>query len=444
VTGPQRTDLPPANVPGEWTRLHPLSPAITFGRTVLLILVFVVPRFAADKNDRIGLAVEAGILALGVVAGVISWLVTRWRVQGSELQIETGLVRRQSIRLPLARLQAIDVVRPLLARLFGLAELRVQVAGSGAGRGRLAYLPEEEANRVRARLLALAHGLHEQTPAPPEQGVFAVDNARLAASALLGTPTLVLAVLVGVALVGGVVASSFAALFALFGPMIAVGTLITRRVNSEFSLSVAEAPDGLRVHAGLLLTRSETIPIGRVQAVRWVEPLVWRPFGWCRLEVDVAQQRAARGRDDNSPGYVDRALIPVGSPEQARGLLARILPGVDPRVALESRPPPRARLKAPLSYPNLGVWFDDRYVVTGSGRLRRRLVVVPLSKAQSLRLVQGPVARRLRLATVHVDLVGRQWRAAARCRDADEAAALLSELRERARAARRASTAEKR
>jgi len=56
------------------------------------------------------------------------------------LQIETGFIRRQSLRIPLARIQAVDVISPLLGRFLGLAEVRVVSAGRGAAHGRLAYL----------------------------------------------------------------------------------------------------------------------------------------------------------------------------------------------------------------------------------------------------------------------------------------------------------------
>jgi putative membrane protein len=61
---------------------------------------------------------------------------------------------------------------------------------------------------------------------------------------------------------------------------------------------------------------------------------------------------------------------------------------------------------------------------------------VPLAKVQSLRRVEGPVQRRLGLATVHLDTAGRGARAALRDldrRDADEALADLIELSRRAR-----------
>jgi putative membrane protein len=66
-------------------------------------------------------------------------------------------------------------------------------------------------------------------------------------------------------------------------------------------------------------------------------------------------------------------------------------------------------------------------------------VILPLAKVQSLRRVQGPYSRALRLATVHIDLVGKSWSAAAFARDEDEAETLWPSLAERARRARQAS-----
>jgi putative membrane protein len=80
-------------------------------------------------------------------------------------------------------------------------------------------------------------------------------------------------------------------------------------------------------------------------------------------------------------------------------------------------------------------------VATQSGRLRRVTCWVPLEKAQSFREVQGPLQRRMRLATVHVDTAGRGVRATFRDRDAAEAERVLDELPELARTARRAAAA---
>jgi putative membrane protein len=59
-----------------------------------------------------------------------------------------------------------------------------------------------------------------------------------------------------------------------------------------------------------------------------------------------------------------------------------------------------------------------------------------MEKVQSLRLRQGPVQRRLRLATAHLDTAGRGWQAAALCRDQRDADVLLARLTAVARQAR--------
>ena len=220
--------------------------------------------------------------------------------------------------------------------------------------------------------------------------------------------------------------------------LIGAATVAWRRINAEFEFTVAEASDGLRLRCGLLQTRAETIPYARIQAVRWIEPLLWRPFGWCRLEVDVARRHGAR--DVESEGrLVSRALLPVGLAADATWLLSRVLPGATAQPPPGTAPPQRAVLRAPFSYVNLRAWHDEHYVIARTGRLRRTVTIVPLHKVQSLRWVQGPVQRALRLGTVHADTAGRGWQAIARCRDERESKALIERLTDLAHAARLAT-----
>src|SRR5476649_769980 len=99
--------------------------------------------------------------------------------------MESGLIRRDSRQLPVARIQAVDVVRPVLARLFGLAELRIRLAGSSSSNGRLAYLSDQVAVDLRARLLATHHGIDPDTPEPAHQVVTTVPTGRLVGSVFL-------------------------------------------------------------------------------------------------------------------------------------------------------------------------------------------------------------------------------------------------------------------
>ena len=421
---------------GGWHRLHPLSPVIRASRALIgLAVIFGGSLLNQTRGGRGGFYARAFVAALLIGFGVVSWLVTRWRVQDGVLRIETGLIRHQSLRFPLSQLQAIDTVRPGLARVFGLAELRLRMGGSTGSSGRLAYLGALEAENLRSELLALARGAGPLPATGGETVLISVPTDRLIGSIVLSQPV-VIALVVVVGLLITYVAAPVTALV-LLGSSGAAGfgllTVIWRRFNSGYRLTVAEAPDGLRVRSGLVETTAETIPRGRVQAVRMVEPLLWRPLGWCRMEVDVAGRQSRRG-ENAAEGRELRAVLPVGSQAEAAMLLERILPN----APAERQPPPaRARLKSPLRFRNLAWGRTESCAVTTSGWPARITSWVPLQKVQSLRLIQGPLQRRLRLATLHLDTAGRSVHAALTDRDAGEADLLLAELVESCRTARR-------
>ena len=128
-------------------RVGRLVPALAF-----LFLVSTVHSKAENSTAETDYLVV--ITLVSALYGYVHWMVTRWRFEGDTLRIETGLIRKDSRRLPLARVQAVDIVRPLLARMLGVSELRVRLAGSGSTDGRLAYLAEAEAAELRLVLLA--------------------------------------------------------------------------------------------------------------------------------------------------------------------------------------------------------------------------------------------------------------------------------------------------
>lgn len=432
MTGPETTSA----LPREWSRLHALSPLLHASRAIIALAIVVLPSVTAGGPGNTRVVVDAGLLALAIVAGVVAWLVTRWRISGGELQVETGLIRRQSLRIPLSRLQAVDVIRPLFGRMLGLAEVRIIVAGSGSGKTRLAYLADAQADAVRAQLLALAHGLDSATPEPPEAPLAHVPGTRVLAAQLLSLPALIWVAYLVVSIVLSAVTSTAAVAVTGAIPWLLLGLIgIGRVVGSEWDFTVAAAPDGLRLRAGLLQTRTETVPFTRVQGLRVMQPLWWRPLGWVRVEIDVAR-RGGSDHGDRESGATRRALLPVGPPALAEWLVAGMFPGVQLHPPKTARAPRRAIVRAPFAWHNLEAAYDKRYAVFSRGRLVRSTTIVPLAKAQSIRWRQGPVLRRLRLANLHIDLAGRRFRPVALCRPADEAAAWLGELPALARAAR--------
>jgi putative membrane protein len=421
-----------------WRRLHPVSPVVRAGRAAIAIFIVLVPIVLRGGGNLSDSTIQLGVVGVLAALGFVNWLVTRWRIDGDDLRIETGLIRRQSLRFPLAQVQAIDIVQPGLARIFRVAELRLRLGGTSGGTARLAYLRQQEVEPLRARLLRLAAAGES---APPH------EQEEIGERVLTTVPTLKLVASIVVSDVGIVVEAVFAALVvtALLAPAAAAGFLGRgaaelipgatrgwRRFNQEYKLTVAAAPDGLRLRSGLVALNAETIRPGRVQAVRLVEPFLWRRLGWCRLEVDLAGRQKRKGEGEATRGQL-RALLPVGSRALAFELLEHLLPDA-PRP--ERRAPRRVAWKSPLRYRFLAWGRTDAAVVTMTGRIRRVTVWVPLEKAQSLRLVEGPLQRRLRLVTVHVDTAGRALHAALRDRDRAEGHEALTDLVGLARAAR--------
>ena len=237
---------------------------------------------------------DLAVLGVALVGGFVSWLVTRWQIADGVLRIDTGLVRRDSRRIPLSQVQAVDVVQSGLARVLGLAELQLRVAGGDSSRsGRLACLRRADAEAT-AQATARTGRRPAQSAAPaagPSRPLFRVRSGRLFGAVLLtrsGAAALVVAVATGLA----AQLSGSAETVAPFLPIVlGVAAALWRQFNGEYGTTVTAAQDGIRLRSGLIQTTAETIRPGRIQAVRLVEPLIWRAFGWCRLEVDIAGSR---------------------------------------------------------------------------------------------------------------------------------------------------------
>ena len=160
-----------------------------------------------------------------------------------------------------------------------------------------------------------------------------------------------------------------------------------------------------------------------------MEPLLWRSQRWCRVEVDVAGY-VGQGQEAAS------VLCPVAPRDDILMLLARVLPGVDVDAVPLTGVPASAAWVDPVGWRALRVGTDHRVLVTRRGRLTRVTDVVLHEKVQSVRLRQGPLQRRLGLASVHLDTTPGPVSASAPHRGAGEARRLVDAEIELARAAR--------
>ncbi len=449
ATAPETPTVPVPGAPVPATgeprrRLHPLSPLLRGAKTLVLIVAWLSWQTLSQVGPGRFLLTVVVLAGGAVVLFVVNWLNTGYHVVGRELRVYEGLLWRRTRAIPLERLQSVEVVRPLLARLTGLAELRLEVVGGGKTEAPLAYLTVGDAAALRERLLVLS-GRVDERPATPDaptapvadRPLHTVANRDLMVSQLLTPQAFFLPF--GVAFVAVQFlyqdSWSFIAIASTVTAMAGVVLRPARRVLQDWNFRLARDADGrLRLRYGLIETRSQAVPLNRVQAVGATWPLLWRAKGWLHLRLDVAGLAVP---EQNGEGRSDR-LLPVGDLPTARRLLAELVPGVDLATLPLTAPPARARWVNPLSRQVLGAGLTDAVFATREGLLTRQAVVVPYARIQSVRVVQGPLQRRLRLATVHADTAG-SLAAAAHDRDVDEAWALAAELTRRARLARAAA-----
>ncbi|GIM96918.1 PH domain-containing protein [Paractinoplanes toevensis] len=428
-------------------RLHPLSPILHGAKSIAV----VVAALSWQTLSQVGLerfAIVVLVLALGVVIfSLVGWLTTGYHVVGRELRISDGLIWRRNRAIPLERLQAVELRRPLLAQLTGLAELRLEVVGGGKTEAPLAYLTVRDAAALRERLLALAGrtqageaqaGAGAQaaaTGAPTlEHPLLRVENRDLVISQLLTPQAIFLPLGIAFVVMQFVLEAqwTFIGIASTVTAMAGVLLQPVRRVLQDWDFRLARDPGGrLVVRYGLLETRSQVVPLNRVQSIGATWPLLWRGHKWLHLRLDIAGYAGEPGGDNKRS---DR-LLPVGDFATARALVWDVLPGVDLATLATSPPPARARWLHPFALRYLGAGLTPEVFVSRWGLLTRELSLVPYARLQSVRVVQGPLQRRLGLATVYADTAGGRA-GQARDRDLAEAWALAEQLAVRARLAR--------
>jgi putative membrane protein len=459
--------------PAVWHRLHPLTPVVR-GWKVVAVLLAVITQQRGDEFVRNGLPsredalISVGIVVVAAIFGgvyaVLAWRRSRYRIDQDSLQLQTGVLFRQERHARLDRLQAVDVVRPLLARFFGLAELRLEVAGGkGSGVG-LSLLREADAQQLRNTLLARAAGLEyegERAPQAPEQEVLTVPVGRTIESFVRSGGTVVGLVLVLVVVAAAIITAEPVALAALVPGLIATVSAAWARFTSAFGFRVAMSPAGVRLRHGLLTTRSQTVPPGRVQAVRFAQPLLWRGRDWWRLTVNVAGYAGSgSGTDENGRGQQESTLLSVGTREEAFLVLRLVLPALTHAGPADTQPAdpytdalaagltgtdgaagfvtaPRAtRWLDPVGWRRHGVCVTDEMLLLRRGVLRRQLDVVPHARTQSLGVRQGPVQRWLGVATLALHSTAGPVKPEVAHLTCADAAVLLDGQAERARTAR--------
>ncbi|WP_350280628.1 PH domain-containing protein [Kribbella sp. HUAS MG21] len=427
-------------------RLHPLTPFVKGWGYFVVAAVALVNNEGLRSNLTVAGIGLAGVLVGGILLGALSWWFTKWQLTDEAIRVDSGFLFRRTRIIRFDRIQAIDVAQPFVARLFGMAELRMDVAGGGRSDGRLSYFRYEEAQTLRTTLLVRAKGEqaaeqqeYEQQAEAAVPPLLTVPTNRLLGATLLSSTVVGSAGALVWLIVATTVLDFHVGLFAGLPLLLGVVQPIWKQVVGNHGFTLTESSHGLRTKRGLFDVQRQTVPPGRVQGLLITEPLIWRFLGWSRVELDIAG--VAGQKEDGDDDTEGAQLLPVGERAEVAYVLGRVLPGLDLSRIQMHRAPERAKWLRPVGWRYLAYGADEQVMVTTRGWVSRRTSIVLHHKTQSVRLEQGPLQRRLGLANVHVDTPLGPTDAIALHRDQFEAAALVQAQADRARAARRAVSA---
>jgi len=393
-----------AGVPDDqWRRVHPISPVLNAWKALAALLAIIVYQNADLVVDVLNSSWArrsgAGVVALVIIAGLVvflavaaiyswlAWRATSYAVTDSAVWYRSGILFRSQRHARLDRVQSVDLVHPLLGRIFGLGRLSVEVAGGSGSNLSVGFLATAVLEDLRAEILGRAAGLRPDAPSdaptssPAHPGgesgepgtpssmstaagapagpaprtapsrmpvarerlLYTVAPGRLVASLLL-SPGVVISVLMALGfLVGAVILAITVgpeALSAMAGviPAALVGiSMAWGRFAGEFNFQAAVSPDGIRVRRGLTQTSAQTIPPRRVHAVSIEQPLLWRRRGWYRVTISQAGYAANSGNSESGSDSHGDVLLPVGTREQAElalWMVVRDLGVEDPQAFL--------------------------------------------------------------------------------------------------------------
>lgn len=463
---------------GEWHRLHPLTPLLRGGLGLIAVIGIIIanlrerlvewflpdlicpPGQDCGQDDPFSRIAESGygvlvvlgllvVLLLFVAGFYVSWRMHTFRITDEVVEVRSGILFRTHRKARLDRIQGVSIVRPFFARLFGTAKLEVEVAGQDANVP-LAYLGNAASDTLRGDILRLASGSRagaaaaagdaaggslidrrvsellapelDPTLAAPES-VVRMHPGRLIGSTLLSGTTLMFVILLAATITGVVLAvtgmdAMLWTLFTLIPIAFGLASYQVNRILKFLRYSIAATPDGVRIGYGLLSTRNETVPPGRIHSVAVSQSIFWRPADWWTIRIN----RASRQTSSDGNAQQNTVVLPVGSRDDVFRVLDLLLPGLvaegaDVRELLErglagrdsdddfTTSPRRAAVVRWFSWRRNGFALFPGAVLLRRGAIWRELAIVPTPRVQSVAIEQGPIYRGLRLAHVHVHTV---------------------------------------
>ena len=354
-------------------RLHPASVllGIPLAQAVQALIFPFVATLAAPRWFT--LFVLASVALVGGVLRFLDWRMRTFSFDGEVLRVDHGVLSRNHRSLDVSRIQQVEIQRGAIQRVFGLAAIRVETAGSASEpEVDLRVLPDADAVALRsavrlsqARLSGRRPGgapTDEDPAAAAEREVLRVPLRHVVLASVTGARLLVLPAVLGGALqfvgnqIGPFVDDAIEravelglagetptfegpdwrliAVGVALGLVLSVAAAVVVGVLRDGNFHIRQVDEDLHVSRGLLSTRDSVVPLRRIQMVEIKRNWARRVLGYTTVRI-----RSAGG----STGGDGRVTVPLLPNDDVDRLLGSLLPNVDGVPDLQAHPPAALR-----------------------------------------------------------------------------------------------------
>ena len=383
----------------------------------------------------------AAVLLVVVIGGLfLYWRRFEYRVGANEIRIDSGILSRTHRSIPFDRIQDVDISQGPLARLLGIAKVKLETGGSAA--------PGQEEGVLSAIALSRAEALREHVRArrglviaPANDGsddepLFAMDPRRVLTAGIFNFSLAIFAGLLGATqTLGDVIgfdpfrrafwerlltgnplanyAASHRVSVAIAGLLLLalVGLLtgLVRTTLRDWGFRIDRTGTGMRRRRGLLTRTDVTLPVRRVQAALVLTGPVRERFGWRELKLQSLAADEGKERD--------HVVAPLATSAELRPLF-EALGWAPPAPYADWRPVERAYVSIFLLAWSPLLLFALLQALVGAGLLVRVAASPPaaLSAAAPLLVASGSIGAAALLSVVTRFL---SWRHTAYAIEAD-------------------------
>lgn len=353
--GNQQDELVEATL-GEPLRTHPLT-VITGFLTSLPQTLYAIPAllFAGDSVMPFLIFIIPAILLLSTGFSWLAWSRFTYRIGKQDIRVDQGVLSRKSRAVPFERIQDVGLEQRPLARLLGLASVKIETGGGKGEDAELSYLKLPDAERLRDLIRDRRHGVTGELPieetaadgdAPEGTDrlpLFAMDNRRLLLAGLFNFSLVLLGILAAffqqfdnvlpfdiwdprfwLGMVGDVdletirslgLLAQIVGMVGILVMLIFIGLLsgVVRTILRDYGFRLDRVTAGFRRRRGLLTLTDVVLPEHRVQAGLILTGPIRRYFGWSELKFQSLAQDSKAGSD--------HSVAPLAQPHEIAAIL---------------------------------------------------------------------------------------------------------------------------